>query len=140
MHHPIANFLTLLLLSMTLAACGGDTAEAPSAQDNADFEARKTAMLAEMQAHFDNKVSMPPAVQEAFERGEFTQAEIDKRSAAGEFPKFFLHFKNKPFICSVDIVCSGICTRCLFKLICERYEWRHGFGPSTLSITIVRCS
>lgn len=43
----------------------------------------------EVEAYYRTKVSLPVAVREAFERGEITQEELDRRSAAGEFPKFF---------------------------------------------------
>ena len=46
-------------------------------------------MLAAMQNHFDTTISLPPSVQEDLERGSITQEEIDRRTAAGEFPKFF---------------------------------------------------
>ena len=50
-------------------------------------------MLDHLQAHFDSKLSLPPEVIEAFERGEITQAEMDTRAANGEFEKFF-QFKS----------------------------------------------
>ena len=80
--------MALLLASVLLAACGGDDG-ADSAEQSADFEARKAAMLAEMQAHFDSQLSLPPNVFEALERGEISQAEVDTRAANGEFEKFF---------------------------------------------------
>ena len=84
---------TLLVAStlVLLSACGGSdepTAEQSAAAD-ADFASKKAAMLAHMQNHFDTEYSLPPAVQEAVERGEISAEEIDKRAAAGEFEKFF---------------------------------------------------
>ncbi|XOV84942.1 MAG: extracellular solute-binding protein [bacterium] len=74
-----------------LSACGGS--DAPTAEESAaadaDFESRKAAMLAHMQNHFDTRLSLPPAVQEAVERGEISAQEIEQRAAAGEFTKFF---------------------------------------------------
>lgn len=81
------TFLTLALATM-LAACGGGDGE-DAAVTEAEFEQRKKAMLAEMQNHFDTKISLPPDVQEALERGTVTQEEIDARAAKGEFPRFF---------------------------------------------------
>ena len=46
-------------------------------------------MLAHMQNHFDTKLSLPPDIVEAMERGEITSEEIDRRGAEGEFEKFF---------------------------------------------------
>jgi microcin C transport system substrate-binding protein len=76
-----------LLVAAILAGCGG--AETDQAAAGADYEARKTAMLAHMQAHFDSKPSLSPELIEALERGEITQAEIDRRTAAGELALFF---------------------------------------------------
>lgn len=94
MRHPIVDLilgcLSAVLLAGILTACGGsESSPAEDAAAAAEFEARKAAMLATMQEHFDTKVSLPPAVQEAFERGEISQTEIDQRTAAGEFQKFF---------------------------------------------------
>jgi microcin C transport system substrate-binding protein len=77
-----------MLLLAVLSACGGDP-EPSAADQSADFEALKSAMLARMQAYTDSKLSLPPDVVEALERGEVTQAEIDARAAQGEFEKFF---------------------------------------------------
>jgi microcin C transport system substrate-binding protein len=44
---------------------------------------------AEVEAHYRDKVWLPPDVFEAFQRGEIAQEEIDRRTAAGEFQKFF---------------------------------------------------
>jgi microcin C transport system substrate-binding protein len=75
-----AAALSILAL---LAGCGGGDGQA----DNKGLSARDN--TAEVQEYYKTKVSIPPAVREAFERGEITQEELDKRSAAGEFPKFF---------------------------------------------------
>lgn len=73
---------------LALAACGNP--EAPAEEGvGAEFEVRKAAMLEHMQAYFDSKLSLPPNLVEALERGELTQAEVDARAADGEFEKFF---------------------------------------------------
>ena len=66
-----------------LAACGKE----PAPADKPAAAARDN--TAEVQEYYKTKIAVPPAVREAFERGEIKQADIDKRSAAGEFPKFF---------------------------------------------------
>ena len=82
------------ILLFMLAACGDDGPSAEQqAADSAEYEARKAAMLAHMQNHFDSKISLPPNVVEALERGEISQADIDARTANGEFEKFF-QFKS----------------------------------------------
>ena len=87
--HKTLKLLTLPLMGLLLAACGGGGDAADSGVDASDFEARKASMLAEMQQHFDTELSLPPSVQEALERGELSQADIDARAAQGEFEKFF---------------------------------------------------
>ena len=57
--------------------------------DEQALEIRRAAMLEHMQSHFDSFVSLPPTVVEALERGELSQAEVDARTAEGEFEKFF---------------------------------------------------
>jgi len=79
---PTANrFLLCVLLPMALlAGCGGgDERMAASGRD----------LDADMAAHFASTFSYPPAVLEAFERGQITREELDARAEAGEFPKFF---------------------------------------------------
>ncbi len=67
----------------SLLAGGGDTeADAdlpPGSRDNSK----------EVEEYYKTKVALPPDVFDAFERGDITQEEIDQRTAAGEFPKFF---------------------------------------------------
>jgi microcin C transport system substrate-binding protein len=91
MRVPTANLagirLTTALLAVMLSGCGGGDAD--SADSAAGQDERRSAMQAHMQAHFDSKLSLPPSVQEALERGEIVQAEIDRRAAAGELGKFF---------------------------------------------------
>ena len=72
-----------LSIIATLAACDGGGGKAEKAA------APIRDVTAEAQAYYKTKVSVPPAIHEAFERGEVTQEQIDKRSAAGEFPNFF---------------------------------------------------
>jgi microcin C transport system substrate-binding protein len=74
---------------MLLVACGAET----DSVDDAGKAERLVAMRAHMQAHFDSTYSLPPVIVEALERGEISQAEVDERSAAGEFEKFF-QFKS----------------------------------------------
>jgi microcin C transport system substrate-binding protein len=78
--------LLFALLLLSVAGCGGDE---PVLESEADRTARADAMRVHMQAHFDTTYSLPPAVVEALERGEISQAEVDERSANGEFQKFF---------------------------------------------------
>jgi microcin C transport system substrate-binding protein len=76
------KILALAPLCALAAACGGgSSADAPvaAARDNTK----------EVQEYYRTRVTMPPAVQEAVERGEIASEEIDKRIASGEFPKFF---------------------------------------------------
>ena len=77
------TYAALLSLIATLAACGGGGGQA----DDTGLPPRD--ITAEVQEYYKTKVSVPPAVRESFERGEITQEELDRRSAAGEFPKFF---------------------------------------------------
>ena len=79
---PVAH-AALLSLIATLAACGGGGGQA----DDTGLPPRD--ITVEVQEYYKTKVSVPPAVRESFERGEITQEELDRRSAAGEFPKFF---------------------------------------------------
>lgn len=83
------KFSLVLLLTALTWGCGGGQSDNDASANEADFEARKSAMLAAMQQHFDTKMSLPPAVQEALERGEIGADEIAARSAAGEFEPFF---------------------------------------------------
>jgi len=80
-----AGLAALIPVLALLAACGGGGGQA----DDAGLPARD--ITAEVQEYYRTKVSIPPAVREAFERGEITQEELDRRRAAGEFPKFFRH-------------------------------------------------
>lgn len=80
--------LLLVLAALTLAACGGEK-EKDDAADAAGRAEREAAMRAHMQAHFDSFYALPPEVVEAKERGEISQTEVDSRTAAGEFEKFF---------------------------------------------------
>ena len=77
------TYAALLSLIATLTACGGGGGQA----DDTGLPPRD--ITAEVQEYYKTKVSVPPAVRESFERGEITQEELDRRSAAGEFPKFF---------------------------------------------------
>lgn len=77
------GLVALIPVLALLAACGGGGGQA----DDAGLPARDIA--AEVQEYYRTKVSIPPAVREALERGEITQEELERRSAAGEFPKFF---------------------------------------------------
>lgn len=74
--------LALLPLLAALAACGGG-----GQADDEGLPARD--ITAEVQEYYRTRVSIPPAVREAFERGEITQEEIDRRTGEGEFGKFF---------------------------------------------------
>ncbi len=84
---PGPRFLLSGALLVLLAACGG--AEPEEAADGQGADERQAAMRAHMQSYFDDTYSLPPAVVEALERGELSQAEVDERAAAGEFEKFF---------------------------------------------------
>ena len=66
-----------------LLGCGGD------AGADADLPLGSRDNSAEVEAYYRDKVVLPVNVREALERGEITQEEVDRRSAAGEFPKFF---------------------------------------------------
>ena len=96
MQHPVSRPFTgrlglpLVILLASLSACGGDASDAADQAANVEeFAARKSAMLAHMQNHFDTKMSLPPDVVEAVEKGDISQQEIDERTANGEFEKFF---------------------------------------------------
>jgi microcin C transport system substrate-binding protein len=80
---PYLGHAAMLFLVATLAGCGGGGGQA----DNSGLPARD--ITAEVQEYYKTKVSIPPSLRESFERGAITQEELDKRSAAGEFPKFF---------------------------------------------------
>ena len=93
----LRGLLTGVFITVTLglAACGSDDAGVGTAPEAQELEARRSAMVAHMQAHFDSTVSLPPEVVEALERGEVSEAEIEERTAAGEFERFF-QFKTQP--------------------------------------------
>ena len=79
---PLALLATLALL---LAGCGGgDAVEA-----DADLPHGARDNSKEVEEYYRTKVALPPEVQDAFDRGDVTQEEIDRRTAAGEFPPFF---------------------------------------------------
>jgi microcin C transport system substrate-binding protein len=61
---------------------GGDSQGTSAVADAPD-------VTAEVQEHYRTKVTLPPEVWEALEKGEMTQEEVDAKAAAGEFPKFF---------------------------------------------------
>ncbi|MEE2776931.1 MAG: extracellular solute-binding protein [Acidobacteriota bacterium] len=68
---------------MVSVGCGkGATADA-------DLPLGSRDNTAEVEEYYRTKVSLPVEVREALERGEISQAEIDERTVAGEFPKFF---------------------------------------------------
>jgi microcin C transport system substrate-binding protein len=81
LHDP--RILAVIALCATLSGCGGGeekkSAAATPAADN----------TAEVQEYYRTKVKVPAEVWEQLERGEITQEEVDRRSAAGEFQKFF---------------------------------------------------
>jgi microcin C transport system substrate-binding protein len=77
------GFLAIPLLTLA-AACGGGSSEDASPAKTATRDNTK-----EVQEYYRTRASIPPAVQEAFERGEITQQDLDKRTASGEFPRFF---------------------------------------------------
>lgn len=81
----VRRWLTTALLLSWLAGCGGADEADPAALEQRRAEAR-----AAMEHHYATQPSLPPAVREAFERGEVTQAEIDARTEAGEFEPFFV--------------------------------------------------
>jgi microcin C transport system substrate-binding protein len=85
----ILRALTCLFLVLGTLACSSSETPEQAAQASEDFEARKAAMLAHMQNHFDTKISLPPEIVEGLERGEISADEIDARAAKGEFEKFF---------------------------------------------------
>jgi hypothetical protein len=77
------GLLALIPAFALLYGCGGGGGQA----DDAGIPPRD--ITAEVQEYYRTKVSIPPQVREALERGEITQEEIDSRAAAGDFPKFF---------------------------------------------------
>ena len=85
MHDP--KILAAAALLALLAGCGGGKQEAGQAT------APATDNTAEVEEYYRSKVKVPGALWEQLERGEITQEEIDRRSAAGEFPKFFRYAK-----------------------------------------------
>lgn len=87
-------FALLTLLALLLIGCGEDdtsaTAGVESAMDaNEPLGETQPDLDATLAAYYETKVALPPEVREAYERGAITQEEIDERTAAGEFPKFF---------------------------------------------------
>lgn len=77
------NLIVILLVSILFAGCSSRDAEDPQ------LEARAEALRQEIQDYYASKVSIPPDLFEDVEAGRVTQEEIDQRTAAGEFPKFF---------------------------------------------------
>jgi microcin C transport system substrate-binding protein len=67
-----------------VAACGGGETEA-----DADLPHGSHDNTNEVEQYYRTKVALPPVVFDAFERGDITRAELDSRTAAGEFPLFF---------------------------------------------------
>lgn len=78
------TFISALSLGSFLIGCRAGDAGA-----DMDFPDVGRDNTAEIEEFYRTKVSMPPRVREAFERGEITQEELDSRQAAGEFPKLF---------------------------------------------------
>ena len=83
------SWLAFACFAMVLSGCGDESTAVDTAAEAASKVKRGEEMLAHVQAHFDNTYSLPPELDEALERGEISQAEIDERIAKGEFPKFF---------------------------------------------------
>jgi len=79
----IGHRIAAIALLLTLAGCGQDSGTTTESDEAAPD------ITAEMQEHYRTKVSLPPEIWEALEKGEITQEEVDARAAAGEFPKFF---------------------------------------------------
>jgi len=77
------RMLAAIALCATLSACGGGE------EKKAGAAAPAVDNTAEVQEYYQTKVKVPVDVWEKLERGDVTQEEIDRRSAAGEFPKFF---------------------------------------------------
>ncbi|MDQ8182302.1 extracellular solute-binding protein [Pelagicoccus sp. SDUM812005] len=92
-HFNLLKFtpLPILLLGGLLAGCSSKDESATPADP--ETQARIEAMKAEVQEYYQTKVSLPPELFEDLEAGRVTQEEVDKRIAAGEFPKFF-NFKT----------------------------------------------
>ena len=80
---PLFLFLVAALALGSLLAGCGDTAA------DADLPTGSRDNSKEVEEYYQTKVALPPEVFDALSRGDITQAEIDKRAAAGEFPKFF---------------------------------------------------
>jgi microcin C transport system substrate-binding protein len=76
------RMLALIALCGVLSACGGGDKEAGPAAPAFDNST-------EVQEYYQTKVKVPVDIWEKLENGEVTQEEVDRRSAAGEFPKFF---------------------------------------------------
>lgn len=83
----LTKVIPFLLLGGFLAGCSSkeDTDESTDPESMA----RAEALRQEIADYYDTKVSLPPELFEDLEAGRVTQEEIDARSAAGEFPKFF---------------------------------------------------
>ena len=79
-----SRFLAAAALLALLAGCGGgkDEAAGQAAAPAADN-------TAEVEEYYRSKVKIPAEIWEQLENGQITQEEVDRRSAAGEFPKFF---------------------------------------------------
>ncbi|MEE4362153.1 MAG: hypothetical protein V2I63_11605, partial [Pseudomonadales bacterium] len=75
-----------LLAPALLVACGGGAPEEASETT----AARRADAAAAREAHYASQPSLPPAVREAYERGEISQEALDARIDAGEFEPFFV--------------------------------------------------
>ncbi|MFP4282643.1 MAG: extracellular solute-binding protein [Opitutales bacterium] len=87
------TFATALGALSLLTACGGGEGEIETAVGLTAAELEDMTIFdlpPEVLEYFETKVDLPPAIFEAFERGEISQEEIDQRTAAGEFEKFFV--------------------------------------------------
>jgi microcin C transport system substrate-binding protein len=73
----------LAAVVIALAGCGQDSGPAEKSAEPAPD------ITAEMQEHYRTKVSLPPEIWEALEKGQITQEEVDARAAAGAVPRFF---------------------------------------------------
>jgi microcin C transport system substrate-binding protein len=80
---PLALLLVLAIAVFPFLAACGDT------EADADLPMGSRDNTREVEEYYRTKVALPPEVFDAFERGDITQEEIDERSAAGEFPRFF---------------------------------------------------
>ena len=74
----------IALVVLGAAGCGGGDTVA-----DADLPHGASDNTNEVEEYYRTKVALPPDVRDAFERGDLTQEEIDRRTAAGEFPLFF---------------------------------------------------